>query len=149
MSARIVGDRASEPFRHAGVWRAVDEGGASRGLVAVNADPAGARCEAQPPSAIAQWLGKSVGGAEVRWLEPGGTVPGAKEGASSLRSILQRGEDGTRFAVPLLLAALALAVLELAMARWFSHAVSAGPQSTQGKPLAMPKMKMMKRRRSR
>ena len=43
--------RTADPVRRAGVWRAVDETGASRGLLAVNADPAAGRTNAQPTPA--------------------------------------------------------------------------------------------------
>jgi hypothetical protein len=36
--------------------------------------------------------------------------------------MLQRGDEAGRMALPLLIAALVLAVMELAMGRWFSHA---------------------------
>ncbi|MEX2220102.1 MAG: BatA domain-containing protein [Phycisphaerales bacterium] len=121
-SVRTAGDRAAEPMRHAGLWRAVDENGGGRGLVALNADPAGARCEALPPASVASWLSGAAGGAEVRWL-PADADVGAGGAPSTLRSALQRDEDGMRLALPLLMGALAFAVLELALARWFSHAV--------------------------
>lgn len=121
-SVKATGDRAAEPLRRAGLWRAVDETGASRGIVAVNADPAGGRCEPQSPSAIGTWLSTAVGGAEVRWLD-GDPKVGGLPGGGTLRSALQRSEDGSRFVLPLLIAALVLAVLELALGRWFSHAV--------------------------
>ena len=123
-SIRASGERTAEPLRRSGLWRAIDDTGTGRGLVALNADPAGARCDAQPRAAIASWLGSAIGGGEVRWLDDR-TALGA--GGASLRSALQRGEDGTRLAFPLLIAALLFAVTELALARWFSHAVVRPP----------------------
>jgi hypothetical protein len=122
-TVKVAVDRAAEPMRHAGVWHAIDESGSDRGLVTVNADPSGSRTEAQSPASIGAWISSAVGGTEIRWLEPDQRIGGTAVAADSLRSILQRGEDGTRFAIPLLIAALAIAVLELALARWFSHAV--------------------------
>lgn len=118
---RAQGGRTDQPLRHAGLWRALDESGATRGLVAVNADPAGGRTDAQPATAIGTWLAKA-GGVEVQWLE-GPAAPGSgQQSNAGVRSVLQRGDEAGRMALPLLIAALVLAVLELAMGRWFSHA---------------------------
>lgn len=120
---RAQGGRTERPMRRAGLWRAVDESGASRALVSVNADPAGSRTDAQPSAAIAAWLGKAAG-AEVRWLENIGR-PGAEAGVG-VRSVLQHGDDAGKIVLPLLIAALALALMELALGKWFSHAVVRG-----------------------
>jgi hypothetical protein len=124
---KAVGGRTDQPLRRAGLWRSVDETGATRGLLAVNADPSGSRMDPQPESAIAAWLGKAAG-VEVQWLEDSG--PRAAEagngGAGAIRSLVSQGDDSGRLVLPLLVAALVLALLELGMARWFSHAVIRG-----------------------
>jgi hypothetical protein len=114
--------RAAEPIRRAGIWRALDERGAPRGLVAINADPAAGRTDPQPAATIAAWLGAGFGGAEVQWLDAASTADPAQARPGSLRASLDRGQDQGRLVLPLLIAALLLAVLELALARWFSHA---------------------------
>lgn len=109
---------ADAPFRRAGVWAAVDAAGAPGGLIAVNPDPAATRCDAQSAAAVRQWLARAVGGRDIRWLQrdiDAGDVPRLTAAAW--------GEDApwsvSRW---LLLSAVAVAVVELALARWFSHA---------------------------
>jgi hypothetical protein len=110
--------RAASPVRRAGVWRAVDRQGVTQGLVAVNADPRGGVTDPVAPEAVMSWL--SATGAAVHWFEPERTAPA--------REVMQaaggRAESG-RLTLILLLAALGIAVAELAMARWFSHATVA------------------------
>jgi hypothetical protein len=116
-TVKIVHGRAETAIRDAGVWRALDEQGTLRGLVAINADPVGGRTDAQPRSSIASWLGVAAGN-EIKWIEGGEGI----SGRTSVTEALSRTVDATRFVLPLLLAALGVALLELAMARWFSHA---------------------------
>lgn len=117
-TVKIVQGKTESAIRAAGVWRAVDEQGALRGLVAINADPAGGRTDAQPRNSIAAWLGGAAG-EEIKWLEAGEGI----SGGASVSAALSRTTDASKFVLPLLLAALGVALLELAMARWFSHAV--------------------------
>lgn len=116
--------RAVEPVRHAGLWRAIDDRGAARGLVAVNADTTAGRTDAQPSSTLQSWLGAALGGAEVRWLPPAGDAS-ADQGGGTLRESLDRGQDHSPWAVYLLGAALLVALVELGLARLFSHAAIA------------------------
>lgn len=116
--------RTADAIRTAGVWRAVDDRGGARGLVAVNADPAAGRTDPQPASAIQAWLGSALGGHEVQWLPANAAVA---TGGPTLRERLDRGQDRAPYAALLLAAALALAVVELGLARWFSHAVVPTP----------------------
>ncbi|MFN0133090.1 MAG: BatA domain-containing protein [Phycisphaerales bacterium] len=109
--------RAAAPIRTAGVWRAVDERGATRGLVAINADPAAGRGEAQASSALSTWLA-GLAGAPVRWLGPNDNLLSRDNSTGATLDA-----EGGNWAWWLLLAALAAAVLELGLARWFSHAV--------------------------
>jgi hypothetical protein len=120
---RAIGGRAGEAVRRAGIYRAVDEIGAARGLVAINADPAAGRATTQPASAIAAWLRATTPGRETAWIGADGPGPAA----GGVRAALAGGDDAGRLALPLLIAALALALLELAMARWFSHATGSAP----------------------
>lgn len=113
------GGSAEAPLRSAGVWRATDGAGRVRGVVVVNPDAAGARTDAQSPEAVREWLAGAFGAADAQsappaivWSDDKGFVTGAA-GEGSSRSA---------WTLPLFIAALALAVAELAMARWFSHA---------------------------
>ncbi len=110
---------AESPIRTAGVWQGVDDAGRSRGLVAVNADREAGRTDAQDAGAVRAWLAAATGGGgtapnpdAVSWIEP--------ERAGEALSL---GPSGAPISLPLLLGALAAAVLELCMARWFSHAI--------------------------
>ncbi len=118
---KVAADVSQQPIRNAGVWRAVDDVGALRGLVAVNADPAGGRTDAQPSAAVGTWLGVVSGGEAVKWIDGKEGLGGGGVGAA-----LARTSDSTRFVLPLILGAIGLALLELMMARWFSHAVKPG-----------------------
>lgn len=123
-----VDGRAAAPVRHAGLLRATDDRGATRGIVAVNADVRAGRTDAQPAEAVRAWLSGALGGTEVSWL--GAALPsgGAGAGRTDLRAALEREDDRPTLSLPLLIAALCVAVVELALARWFSHAgVSASP----------------------
>ena len=110
--------------RTAGVARMRDEAGRGLGLLAVNADVDGARTDVVDAGAVRQWLSAQ---------SPSG-APGA-EGADNTRTtvewleldkpaaFLAQAERGAPISFPLLIAALAVALAELAMARWFSHAI--------------------------
>lgn len=125
--------RLEGELRSSGVWRAVDAAGRSRGLVVLNPDADGARLELQPPDAVRAWLAGAVGTgnaspgagatgggagdlASVSWLEDAGSEIGAA------------GADGaglnarSAWTLPLFIVALLLAVAEVFLARWFSHA---------------------------
>jgi len=132
-TVKTAAGRAVEPIRRAGIWRALDDRGASRGIVAINADPAASRSDPQPPAAIAAWIAAGFGSTEVQWLQPAPAVP-AQPGQGSLKTALDRGQDQGRLILPLLIAALLMAVVELALARWFSHAIirPAGVNPVQG-----------------
>lgn len=105
--------QTSQPVRRAGLLRPAT----GRGALAVNADVEGARTDAQPEDAVGAWLAGAVGGgAEVTWLDD-----------ERLAEALMPERGGSPISAPLLFAAAALAFLEAAMARWFSHATRAAP----------------------
>jgi hypothetical protein len=118
---------AASPIRHAGILRAVDERGVTRGLVAVNADPRGSATDAQSRETIGAWLG-TLGGA-VRWIEEEGQGDGGAGAALASR------ESDHQSSLSLLIAALCIGMAEVLMARWFSHAtVAPGGPGAQGVP---------------
>ncbi len=122
--------RAAEPIRRAGLWRAFDDRGSPRGLVAVHADAAGGRADPQPASAIQSWLSTALG-KPVQWLGDSRAVGGGQAARPTLRERLDHGNDAAPWAVALLMTALGVALLELAMARWFSHArLGEGPPAS-------------------
>jgi len=121
----------AEPVRHAGAWRAVDDRGGVRGVVAVNADPRGGLVGAQPAENVERWL-RAAAGDEVVWIDAGAVAApeaataGGDDGPSALTAALAGDRHGPPISLPLLLAAAAVAVAELGLARWASHA-DAGP----------------------
>lgn len=126
---------AREPVRNAGLWSARDERGARRALLAVNPDPAAGRTGAQPRDAVGAWLAGAVERADdapgagaagaVVWLPTGAGAAGGGESrsvAAALREALGAGAPRSPLSLPLLGAALAVALLEMLLARWASHA---------------------------
>jgi hypothetical protein len=104
----------SRPMRHAGVWDAVDSGGGRRGVVVVNADPGAGDLTPQEQGALEGWLSKALQGGQIAWVNP-------QEAAGSERGIttaLTARTEGRPTTAILLAAALALALLEMALARW-------------------------------
>ncbi|MEC9374609.1 MAG: hypothetical protein VYC34_12230, partial [Planctomycetota bacterium] len=113
---------AAEAVRRAGLFRAVDERVARRGLVAVNADSDAGRTDLQPSSAVQAWLaGLGVAAGNVTWLERGLGDADA-EGAAAQVAALRDDERGSPISLPLFIAALIVALCETVMARFFSHA---------------------------
>lgn len=110
---RASDDAAPPPAREARLYQAVDAAGAERGLVAVNPDPSAGRSDANDPAAVRERLAAfaSLDAPEVVFLDP-----------PTMAATLARAEEGSPLALPLLLCALALAVLETILARFFSHA---------------------------
>lgn len=113
--------RASSPARRAGLWRAIDARGGDRGLVAVNADPAAARSDAVSPSDVAAWL--SGLGDVVRQLVPeGADLSPALGEALTPATLLHDPRKDSPLSLPLLQAAIFIALIEMFLARRFSHA---------------------------
>ncbi|MFG0275994.1 MAG: BatA domain-containing protein [Phycisphaerales bacterium] len=113
--------RASAALRSAGVYRALDEAGATQGVIAVNPDADGARTDTQARSTIESWLaGAGLGQGDFRWIESDRL---ATEQAGALANSERRGS----LSVWLFGAALVIAGLEALMARFFSHAKRAAP----------------------
>jgi len=117
---RVQSGGTTEPIRLSGAWRAVDERGATRGIVVVNADNAASATDIQPESDVADWL-SVIGGRAPTWLDaqtPEHGLISADAGLSDADSSLS---------LILLLFAAALALFEVALARFASHAHATGP----------------------
>jgi len=100
------------PIRSGGVFLARGPNAASLGLVCVNADLSASDPDPRPREELARWL--SGLGSDVTWIAPGaGSADVAPDSGAGNRPPIS---------MPLLAAALALAVLEAFMARVFSHA---------------------------
>lgn len=118
--------RAERPLRRAGLWRAVDARGGDRGLVAINADPLAGRTDSVSGGAIAAWLGGLMGGeGQVRWIAAesrGVTLSGGVTEALTPETMLHDPRRDSPLSLPLLQAAIVVALIEILLARWFSHA---------------------------
>jgi hypothetical protein len=117
----------TEPIRRAGLFSATDDRGGVRGLVAVNADAKGGRLAVQPRAQVESWLnGILTQPAEpIAWVDAGAKANEGAGGASATSSwggLLGNDRSGPPISVPLLAAALALAVFETWLARRASHA---------------------------
>jgi Aerotolerance regulator N-terminal/von Willebrand factor type A domain len=123
----IVATRATT-IREAGVWRAMDERGIERGLIAINADADAANTDIQTTGAVRTWLDQ-LSPQGVRWLA-GDDTQTQPDNAISVGEVLSGKPDTSRSSLWLLVGALVLAVFEVALARWFSHATVA-PTSAQ------------------
>jgi hypothetical protein len=130
---RVDAAGMSEPMRRAGLWRASDERGLARGLVAVNPDPRGGRTHAQEKEAVGTVLAKLTGGAPgeaVAWLPPSNTVGGGASGTSvadSMAVVFGKADSGSPISWPLLVVALMAALVEILLARRASHADTLAP----------------------
>lgn len=121
-----------EPLRRAGIFRAIDDRGSPRGVVAVNPDPRGGRTTMQTQDAVGAILRGALApgadaGESLLWIPTGGEVPvaGAPVAAGAteaMSAIFGRTESGSPIALPLLIAALALVLIEVFVARRASHA---------------------------
>ena len=118
------GGVATEAVRQSGVWEARDEAGRHLGFVAVNADPRGGQMQINDPEQVEQWLGSLTGA--VRGVN-GGNDSGEERVAfldpEAPSAVLSSSEAESPLSLPLLIAALVLAICELMMARVFSHAI--------------------------
>jgi len=110
------------PIRRSGLWEAKDEAGRGRGIVAVNADADAGRTGVQDPGAVRSWLTASLRGAEGAEAGEGGVREAEWLEGAALAEAFRAGEQRSPWSLPLLIAGLALAVLEVLLARWFSHA---------------------------
>ncbi|MBT8486851.1 MAG: VWA domain-containing protein [Phycisphaerales bacterium] len=105
-------NRPARPLSEAGLYAVVDGAGQPIGTLAVNVDPGAGRTDPQSPAAVGEWL---AGAASWRPIDPAqATVD------------LERAEGVSPLAGWLLAALLTLLVIELLLARWFSHATRVG-----------------------
>ncbi len=113
---------APSAVRRAALWTARDARGSSLGLVATNPDLAGADTTPRATAQLTPWLGSLAGPQRVQWsAELAGTAQAQGRAASSALET----ENRPPVSAPLLAAAAAVALLELLLARIFSHATVA------------------------
>ncbi|MCL4199285.1 MAG: BatA domain-containing protein [Phycisphaerales bacterium] len=97
--------RLDRPIAEAGVYDVLDERGARVGRLGVNVEPDAARTEALGAAHVRDWLAAS---GAWRWLDEAGTA-------------LAEETTWGEISLALLVAVLALTLLETILARWFSH----------------------------
>ncbi|MEL7472266.1 MAG: BatA domain-containing protein [Planctomycetota bacterium] len=124
----LVDGVARRAVRTAGVWQAIDRQGRVRESIAINPDADAGNTNPRQADEVADWLA-TAGLGEPRWIESGvgdGNDPDATADA------LAAGSGDSHWSWPLLIAAAALAVFEMALARFASHASVSdiGPAST-------------------
>ncbi len=112
--------RPESAIRRAGVWRGVDASGRARGLVVVNPDVVGGATGVASAEAVEDWLASAGGASSAAQVGEGFRVAMFEDGGLA-EAVVNDGR-GSAAALPLLIAALALALVETALARWFSHA---------------------------
>jgi hypothetical protein len=118
---RIDLDQVNRPRRALvaqGLYDVLDGAGQNVGAVAVNVDPAAGRTEPQPASAVDAWLGNSG--------------PWEAFDPDDLTAALRRADSGSPIAGVLLIVLLALLILEMVLARVFSHATRSSGELGRG-----------------
>ena len=129
-SARTVeltpGESELRPQRFAGAWRALDDGGVTRGVVVVNPDARAGRTDAQGPGELTAWLSQLAG--DLTWLSEEPTQANSTDEAGLFSSA----DDRSPFSVPLLIAALIVALIEVVLARYTSHAFAERTPKAEG-----------------
>lgn len=123
--AMQVTANAPSPVRRAGIYRALDERGVTRAVLAVRPDPLASDTSPIAAPVIAGWLAGAVGTAPMTTIDQAASGP--ESDGANLRLALRGSADLPDASLPFLIAALALAVIELALARWSSHARRLSP----------------------
>lgn len=139
----LTSPESAGPLRRAGVFAAIDDRGGTRALIAVNPDPRAGNVEPQPQESVGKLLSAAVNSRSdtadaparsIVWLPADGTLdpsatasgPGGEGGEGGVQGVMSglfgASERGTPIDLPLLIAALALAIVEIGLARWASHA---------------------------
>lgn len=101
--------------RLAGVWRVRDAEGATRRLMVTNPDPRGSATGARSRAQLEEWLAPMFGG-QVSFTEPDQILAGERAGEARVA------DNGRGLGWMFFVAALVLALLEMFIARWASHA---------------------------
>lgn len=132
-AAATIGDSGSPALRHAGLYRAIDASGATRATLVVAPDHRASDTGAVVPATVTGWIGAMGAGAPVVTIGEGD--PGIAGGSRVLSGAIKESNPARDVSFPLLLGALAIAIAELIIARWSSHARRL---SEGGAPLLTP-----------
>jgi len=131
-TVRVDGGRAETAIRTAGVWEAIDDRGRVREVLVVNPDARAGNTDAVARDDLARWLATAdlgAGPVEVRWIEPRSED---SAGAEAQAAAIGADPSDRSMAWPLLLAAGVVALIEMLLARFASHATIPSPAGGRG-----------------
>ncbi len=100
---------------HAGIWQLHDATGRSRGIIAFNPDPHAGNTSISDEKTIIDWLSNALHNQEPILLDE-------QSPADAINTQMQQTNTGDLLSLPLLIAALVLAIIETCLARIASHA---------------------------
>ncbi len=131
-------NQPTTPLRNAALLRATDTRNQPIALLAINPDAQAARLDSPDPAALRSWLTAITARADAPGTPPSYLKPAADAvpigfGPTDARTpteILATSTQGTPLSSIWLLALVALALIELALARWASVPVTFGPVGT-------------------
>ncbi|MBX3362771.1 MAG: BatA domain-containing protein [Phycisphaeraceae bacterium] len=123
-------ESAPPPIRRSGVFRALDAQGSTRAWISIAPDPRASDTSPVAPAALRSWLSAIAPGSPAAELA---VAERAETGRGQLAEAIGTADRAKDRSFALLLAALALALAELVLARWSSHArVSSDPMIASG-----------------
>ncbi|MBX3315696.1 MAG: BatA domain-containing protein [Phycisphaeraceae bacterium] len=127
----IAGRESAPPaIRRSGVFRALDAQGSTRAWISIAPDPRASDTSPVAPSPLRSWLGAIAPGSAATELA---VAEHAETGRGQLAEAIGTADGAKDRSFAFLLAALALALAELVLARWSSHArVSTDPLVASG-----------------
>jgi hypothetical protein len=110
-------------LRRAGVWGVRNASGNSLGVLAINADTAGSSTDPRTRDELARWF-TPIAGEAISWIDPASVSPesGVPTAASAASPVSMAPRELPPISFPLLIAAGVMALIELALSRFFSHA---------------------------
>lgn len=107
-------------LRRAGVYRALDERGVTRGVLTVQPPIRASDTTSIPDAVVRSWLGPIAGSGPLQTISADDVAPGSG-------GMLQQRDAQRDLSLWLLLGALAMALVEVGLARWSSHAGRLSP----------------------
>ncbi len=111
------------PASHAGLFRTVDSAGRTLGLLAINPDPDAGRVDPAAAADLERWLSPLAANGKFTWLDATKPTPATQSGTQAAPTTLAASDDSsTPMDLWLLLAAAALGIAELFLAKRFSNA---------------------------
>jgi hypothetical protein len=113
---------STPPLRRAGIYRATDAQGTTRAWISIAPDSRASDTTPVAAPVARAWINSIAPGATIQEIND----PGAGSEPATLASALGSSQSTSDRAFAFLIAALALALIELALARWSSHARALG-----------------------